>query len=150
MECVGMVLVTLIGCEQARVGNRFYYCASLSDCKECKGCKLRSVCFNLDSGSLYEIKSLRDTEHECALNESKVRVVEVEKKPFRAVVSKKLAIDGSMITFEPQVCTNLGCENYGLCHPDNVKSGDKLSVKDVIEDITCPLTDDKLTVVRLM
>ena len=145
-----MVLVTLIGCEQARVGNRFYYCASLSDCKECKTCKLRSVCFNLDNGSLYEITSLRDTEHDCELNGSKVRVVEVEKKPFRAVVPKKIAIDGSMITFEPRACDNIGCEYYKLCRPDNVKDGEKLSVKDVIEDVKCPKDDEQLTLVKLM
>ena len=91
-----MGLVTIVGETQARIGNRFYFMGPLTDCKECK---LRNVCFNMEHGSLYEVIGLRDTVHDCAIRESKVRVVEVEKKPFRAAIPKKQAM-GSSVTFE--------------------------------------------------
>ncbi len=141
-----MVLVTLVGDSQARIGNRFYFVGPSTECKECK---LRNVCFNLEPGSLYEVTGLRDTRHECVVHESEVRVVEVEKKPFRAAVPKKLAIDGSMITFESRRCDNMGCENRRLCCPWNVRDGDKLSVTDVMEDLDCP-NGESLTMVRLI
>ncbi len=141
-----MVLVTLVGDSQARLGNRFYFVGPSTECKECR---LRNVCFNLEPGALYEITGLRDTRHECALHESEVRVVEVEKKAFRAAVPKKSAIDGSMITFEARKCDNIGCENYQLCRPWNVKDGDKLSVTDVQEDLECQ-KGESLTLVKLI
>lgn len=139
------MLITLIGEAQAKVGNRFYYMGPLTECKECR---LKGVCFNLESGHLYEVTALRDTEHDCEIHESKVRVVEVEKRPTAAAVSGKKAIDGSMITFEMPKCDLIGCENYWYCHPVGIKDGMKLSITDVIGDIDCP-KDDKLALVRL-
>ena len=105
-----MVLVTLIGDAHAHIGNRFYY---LGPNDECRDCRLKNVCFNLDAGSLYEIVQLRDARHDCALREDQVRVVVVEKVPFQAAVPKKLAIDGSMITFESKACGRLDCKRWG-------------------------------------
>ena len=131
-----MVLVTLIGDSHARIGNRFYY---LGPTEECKECRLRNVCFNLDPGSLYEIVQMRDTWHDCLLREDgKVRVVVVEKVPFMAAVPKKQAIDGAAITFEPRACDNLGCPNRRYCCPVNAKEGEKRSITKVIENMDCP------------
>lgn len=140
-----MTLVTLVGDKQARIGNRFYF---NGPSLECKDCKLRNVCFNLDAGSLYEIIGLRDTKHECKLLEESVRVVEVEKISFIASVPKKFAIDGSMITFEKKECAQIGCENYKYCCPANIKGTGKFSITKIIEDLKCPL-DEKLTLVKM-
>lgn len=135
MKGFSMVLVTLIGDSHARIGNRFYY---MGPTEECKDCRLKNVCFNLEQGSLYEIVQLRDTRHDCALREDQVRVVVVEKVPFSAAVTKKLAIDGSVITFESQDCDNIGCPNHKYCRPANVADGEKRSIVDVVEPLECP------------
>jgi len=129
-----MVLITLIGESQARIGNRFYFMGPLTDCKECR---LRGVCFNLEPGSMYEVVALRDTLHDCPIHEGSVRVVEVERKPILAAVSSKHAIDGSTITFESKRCDNIGCENRIYCIPASIKDGTKLKIVDIIGDIDC-------------
>jgi len=130
-----MVLITLIGETQARIGNRFYFMGPLTECKECR---LRGVCFNLEPGSLYEVTALRDTIHECPVHEGSVRVVEVERKPILAAVGSKQAIDGSTVTFEGKRCDNLGCENRNYCIPMSIKDGTKLRIVDIIGDVECP------------
>jgi uncharacterized protein (UPF0179 family) len=130
-----MVLITLIGETQARIGNRFYFVGPLTECKECR---LRGVCFNLEPGSMYEVVGLRDTIHECPIHEGPVRVVEVERKPIAAAVSRKLAIDGSTITFEKRKCDDLGCENRIYCYPACVKDGTKLRIDSIVGDLECP------------
>lgn len=140
-----MVLVTLIGECHARIGNRFYYMGPTEECKECK---MKNICFNLEHGALYEVVQLRDTRHECSLRGDKVRVVVVEKVPFQAAIPKKLAIDGSMITFEKRGCDNLACENRRYCAPVNAKDGGKYSITKIIGDLKCPM-DEKLVLVKI-
>lgn len=140
-----MVLITLIGEAQAKTGNRFYYLGPLTECKDCR---LKGVCFNLEPGHLYEITALRDTQHDCELHESKARVVEVMKVPVPVAIQGKKAIDGSMITFEAVKCDNIGCENYIMCHPAGIKDGMKMSISDVIGDIECQI-GEKMVLVRL-
>jgi len=137
------MLLTLIGETQARIGNRFYFMGPLTECKECR---LRGVCFNMEPGSLYEIVALRDTVHDCPVHEGSVRVVEVERKPVLAVVPKKFAIDGSTVTFESRRCDNLGCENRIYCIPIGVKNGAKLRITDIVGDIECANGEDIILV----
>ena len=135
----------MVGETQAHVGDRFYYIGPQTECKECK---LKGVCFNLEAGRQYEIKSLRDTHHECEFHEGGVRVVEVEKIPTKACVPRKLAIDGSVITLGDNDCARLGCTYWNECHPVGLKAGDKLTVTDVIKKIECP-NDIDLVLVKL-
>jgi len=130
-----MVLITLIGAAQAHIGNRFYFTGPLTECKECR---LRGICFNLEPGALYEVVALRDTVHDCPVHEGSVRVVEAERRPIQAAVPKKHAIDGSTVTFESRKCRNLGCEYRAYCVPVSIKDGTKLRITDVIGDLGCP------------
>ncbi len=141
-----MVLITLIGEPTAKKGNRFYFMGPLTDCKECK---LRNVCFNLESGSLYEIIKVRDQKHDCMEREDHVRVVEVEKVPMSAALPKKQAIDGSMITFQISKCDNIGCKNYMLCHPIGAEDGRKYSITEVNKDADCPI-GEKMVFVKML
>ena len=140
-----MVLITLIGEAQARIGNRFYYLGSLTECKDCK---LKGVCFNLEPGHLYEVKTLRDAMHDCEIHESKVRAVEVIKVPVSVAVPGKKAIDGSTITFETVKCDMIGCENYSYCHPAGIKDGMKMTIADVVGDVNC-MINEKMVLVKL-
>ncbi len=134
-----MVMITLVGETQARVGNRFYYMGPQLECRECK---LRTVCFNLEAGHQYEITSVRDTHHDCDFHEGGVRVVEIMKIPTIATIPKKTAIEGSLITYEGVDCERMSCEHYGECHPIGIKSGDKLKIEKDLGEIDCPYGDD--------
>ena len=140
-----MVLITLVGEAQARTGNRFYFMGPQTDCKECR---LRGVCFNLEPGRQYEIVSVRDTHHDCEVHDGGVRVVEVEKKPTMSCVSKKVAIEGSIITFDESDCARMGCEHWPHGHPIGIKAGEKLTVTDTVGKVDCPIRDD-LVLVKL-
>jgi uncharacterized protein (UPF0179 family) len=130
-----MVIITLIGERQAKEGIVFVYKGFVSECRECK---LKTVCFNLDPGSTYRIKALRDVHHECKIHEDGVRVVEVEKLPIKVGVGQKFALEGSTITFEEIKCRNIGCDLYRLCHPVAVERGSKCKILEVHGEIDCP------------
>jgi uncharacterized protein (UPF0179 family) len=131
-----MAIVTLIGENLAKKGMEFTY---LGPIPECRDCKLRNACFNLEPGRAYRITNVRDTEHECKRHEGgKVRAVEVEKIPVEAAIPSKMAVEGSTIRFKAQECMNLGCPNYALCNPIGLKDGGKYRVKEIKRDVKCP------------
>ena len=130
-----MVIITLIGEHLAKEGSVFVYRGPLTECRECK---LKAVCFNLEQGGQYRIKATRDVKHECRMHEEGVRVVEVERLPVRVGVGQRYALEGSTITFEESRCRNLGCASYRVCHPVGVKRGTKCKVRSVLGDIECP------------
>ncbi len=130
-----MVMITLIGEHQAKKGKEFVYCGPLTECRDCH---LKTVCFNLDPGSAYRIKDLREIRHECRIHEDGVRVVEVEKIPFHCAVGSKLAIEGSTITLGETRCDNLGCDKYWLCHPPGVIRNSRHRVASIYGDVECP------------
>lgn len=141
-----MVLITLVGESQARVGGRFCFMGPQIECKECR---LRSVCFNLEQGSMYEITALRDQKHDCMLTEAPAHVVEVVKIPTESAVPRKFAIDGSVITFQIPKCEQLGCDHYWNCHPAGIADGRKCSIVGVGREIPCP-AGEKMVSVRMV
>ncbi len=130
-----MVVITLIGEHQAREGEEFVYLGPLTECRDCK---LKAVCFNLEAGGLYRIRNVREVRHDCRIHEEGVRVVEVEKEPVHCALGQKYALEGSTITFEDIRCRTLGCEHYRTCHPLGVERNMKFRVRDVNKEIACP------------
>ena len=130
-----MVVITLIGEHQARKGEMFVYRGPLTECRDCK---LKAVCFNLDAGSLYRITNVRDVKHECRIHEGGVSVVEVEKDKHRGALPMRSAIEGSTITFDVIKCDELGCENWQLCHPMGLEKNRKVRVAKVERELKCP------------
>ncbi len=131
-----MVTITLVGEKQAKEGNEFIYNGPLAECRDCK---LKQVCFNLEPGKRYIITKVRDApKHECRIHDGCARVVEVERSQVKIVVNSKNAIEGAMFSFEPKPCMNLGCEFYITCNPQGVKKEDKFKVAKIIRDIKCP------------
>jgi len=127
-------MITVIGERQAKVDGRFIYLGPLTECKECK---LKGVCFNLDAGALYRIVEVRDVKHECKVHEDGVRVIKVEKEKMEGVVGKKGALEGTTITYEVIKCDRLGCGHYRLCHPLGVDKGHKARIKKIVGDMEC-------------
>ncbi|MFQ6106966.1 MAG: UPF0179 family protein [Thermoplasmata archaeon] len=130
-----MVLVTLVGEKQVKEGNEFVYSGPLSECKDCR---LKGVCFNLEEGKRYRISSVRTLHHNCRVHEEGVRVVEVEVVPVDTAVDVKSAVEGSTITLKFPDCREIGCEHYRLCHPIGLKNRQKATIIEVIGRVDCP------------
>ena len=130
-----MVVISLIGEHQAKIGELFVYRGPLTDCRDCK---LKAVCFNLEAGGLYRITNVREVRHDCRIHEEGVRVVEVEKEKHRSALPMRSAIEGSTVTFEAMKCDELGCENWRLCHPIGVEGNLKFRVAKVDKELKCP------------
>jgi uncharacterized protein (UPF0179 family) len=128
------MLITLVGERQVKKGNEFIYLGSLTECKECK---LKGVCFNLEEGRRYKIRGIRGVSHECKIFDEGVRVVEVESAPLVIASNGKGAIEGSTITYNFQYCNELICTTYKLCHPPALKSGGKAKILKVGKDVGC-------------
>ena len=129
-------MITLIGKELAKEGLEFQYLGPLL---ECRNCKLKNVCFNLDEGKWYRITGVRDKEHDCKVHDGgKVVTVEVEELPVPLAISAKGVVEGETLTFKPVNCKEYDCEYYELCHPLGLREGTKIKVEKIVEDINCP------------
>jgi uncharacterized protein (UPF0179 family) len=131
-----MVLVTVVGETQCRVGFEFVFSGPNAECRDCK---VRNVCFHLEEGRKYRVAQVREVHHECKLHEGGVRVVEVERIPTRAAIPARSAIEGATQTYEESGCAWVGCANYRLCHPCGASAGMKLRVLSVEgAEVECP------------
>ncbi len=136
-----MSRVTLIGDRIARPGSTFVFMGPQPECRECK---LKSACLQLDKGGLYEIVKSRDIHHEggCRYHEDGVRVVEVQAALLLASVKTMLAIKGSIVEYTNLICSNHECENFYRCHPNGLERSMKVRIVDISNTLTCPLGYD--------
>lgn len=88
-------------------------------------------------GRVYEIVGLRERTFPCKLHEDGVRVVEVVGGDVPAAVPSRVALEGALITFQPQKCESLPCEYSELCEPVGLRDGDRCKVLEVDEKIKC-------------
>ena len=140
-----MALITLLGKTHAEVGSEFYFIGPLTECKDCR---LKGVCFNLEPGAKYRVTEVRSQEHEChEFYGDSVTAVVVEKIVTPAAIPKKQAM-GSSVVFESRKCDNIGCENWQFCCPSNARNGDRFSIADDLSDIKCPI-GEQLRLVKL-
>lgn len=143
-----MVTLTMVGASRAREGDSFVF---LGPVMECGSCPYGSICLSLDVGSEYYVKKARRTSHPCdAIEGGEAVVVEVEKRERAAAVDSKLAMAGSMITFSPAGCGEVGCPSYGICNPPGLDSGTKVSIEAVGGRLECPagMVRTAITVIR--
>ncbi|UCE38115.1 MAG: UPF0179 family protein [Thermoplasmata archaeon] len=129
------MVVTLVGETQAKVGITFVFRGPIPECRDCKR---KTVCFNLEEGTLYEIVSVRDKHHECNMHEGGVRVVELKKAPIETTVDSNYAIEGSMVNIEKEECLNMGCEHRKICFSLGHKSNKKYKISIVKDELKCP------------
>jgi len=141
-----MVVLTLVGDDVVKEGYLFYFMGSQPECEECK---LKAICQSLEEGTLYKVIAVRKQTHDCALTKYKVRVAEIEKVPQDVLVSKKFAIEGSLIAFQEIDCKKLDCENYSRCHPLGIKEGRKYSISALEGNAKCQI-NEKLVHAKLI
>lgn len=129
-----MALVTLIGELLAKEGEEFVYRGPNN---ECRNCRLKTVCFNLQQGRQYKITKVRDKQHNCNLHEGNVVVVEVSILPIVASIDKKLS-EGDETKVNRKECKNIGCNYFDLCENSAVQNDKTYTVKKTYEKIECP------------
>jgi uncharacterized protein (UPF0179 family) len=129
------MVVTLVGETQAKQGLHFIFLGPLPECRDCNR---KTVCFNLEEGTLYEIIGVRDKHHECNIHEGGVRVVELKKAPIETTIDSKHAIEGSTVGLEREECMNIGCDNHQACFILGTKNNKKFKVTKIIGDVNCP------------
>ncbi len=129
-------IITLIGTKLAKVGNEFNFKGAA---KECEPCKLNKTCLGLNIGSKYRIINVRNSgKHECFVHDSGVCAVEVIEAPIVMALESKKAIKGSKAAYELIPCNFSNCENFVLCRPSGLRSGDKYSIINVEGELNEP------------
>jgi len=126
----------LISEKCAKIGYKFVH---EGGAEECKNCPLRKACIeNLEEGRVYEVIGVRRKSHTCPLHGEKVVVVDVVQAAVEAAVKKRLAIEGVIISYHPIVCDE-PCRFKLICQPQGLKSGDRVKIEKLLEEIDCPL-----------
>lgn len=126
------MIVTLIGKDMAREGEVFQY---IGPVMECRDCKIKNVCFNLEEGRWYRVTRVREQENECGLHLSgKVVAVEVEPVPVPVLLPKKSAIEGATVTYHPVNCDDP--ELQELCRPYGLKPDTKVTIESIGDEVT--------------
>jgi uncharacterized protein (UPF0179 family) len=129
--------VTLIGEKQAKAGREFFYIGSLTECRDCK---VKTVCFNLESGRMYRIKEVRPTpQHECKIHEGRARAIEYEKVPLKRTAPTEV-VEASPAEYEYDGggCKQMGCDHYEKCKALRVPKGEKYKILTIGGEINCP------------
>ncbi len=130
-----MAIITLVGKDMAKEGLEFQYMGPLM---ECRGCKLKNVCFNLDEGKWYRVVKVRDKEHECRVhNDGKVVTVEVEEIPVPILVAAKTVVEGEVLEYHRVSCHHADCEDRELCMPMGLRDGTKIKVVKIVGTVEC-------------
>jgi uncharacterized protein (UPF0179 family) len=131
--------ITLIGEHIAKVGTEFVFNGGAPECRECK---LKIACLNLEPGQHYRVAEVRPKHHdECVIHEEGVRIVRVEEIQSRIAVRRRQAIEGSLITPDARSCHVLSCPNYRLCFPLGTKKAKYKVLKDA-GPVQCAIGED--------
>jgi uncharacterized protein (UPF0179 family) len=129
-----MANVTLVGEKWAVEGNEFIYLEPSSDCKDCK---VKTVCFNLQEGRRYRIKSIRETRHPCKVHDAGVVAVEFEELPVKVAMEANKVMEGVVVTFSTNGCQNTACMHRRLCSQNFIKSDQKVKILTLCGELDC-------------
>ena len=124
-----MAKVTLIGERLAEVGTEFVYGGESS---ACEGCPYRGQCLNLEEGRRYRVASVRDSGTlECAVHDTGVTAVEVERASVLANVDSNAAYAGSKATL-PGPCPYTECPSHEFCEPAGADFDEEYQITEVV------------------
>jgi uncharacterized protein len=119
-------MITLIGKNIAEKGLKFMHYGAASQCKHCR---FKTTCIDsLESGRIYKIKEVKNTEHPCLIHDgNKVKVVDVDRSLIKVLLDSKRAFEGSKIVFTPPECDQ-ECSLSDLCFPEGLYIEDKCKI----------------------
>ena len=129
-----MANVTLVGERWAEVGREFVY---LGPNSECRGCNVRTVCFNLREGGRYRIQSLRDTKHPCKVHDSGVVAVEFEELPVQLSLDAGKAMEGAVVTYLGIDCRNNACPHHRVCSQGFIGKNSRVKILSKSDELDC-------------
>ncbi|MEM3832805.1 MAG: UPF0179 family protein [Thermoprotei archaeon] len=124
---MGKKIITLVGPGMARIGEKFIFTGPVD---ECRNCKLFSACAGnsqLEVGRIYEILKIRPMKHKCLISEDGVVAVEVAEATITLMIPAKYAVEGLIITFQPQPVSS-ELQPADLFKPEGLKPGDKIKI----------------------
>jgi hypothetical protein len=125
--------ITLIGSRLAREGLEFIFKGEMPECKKCR---LKNTCLNLEPGRRYRIERVRSNDiHECFLHDNGVLAVDVSRAPILTTIESRKAVGGAKIGYELPKCDKKDCSMYTTCHPEGLSRGDKCKIVDVLESL---------------
>lgn len=125
--------ITVIGQKLAKEGNEFYF---VGEMEECKNCKVRSTCLNLEADRRYRVKEIRsDKLLSCALHDEGVIAVFVEPAPILTLIDAKKAIQGAQLTYEPIKSSSGDKEYQSMINPEGLVKGDKCTIYSLGETV---------------
>lgn len=127
-----MAEITLLAHDQARPGFEFVY---LGGGPVCRTCPYRHACLTLDPGRRYEVKSVRNVRHPCALQETEANVVEVAPVARSLLVESPSAIVGSTVEVGRYPCGRLDCPNWSICAGPSLPPKQRFTVVRVQETL---------------
>ncbi|MEM4308111.1 MAG: UPF0179 family protein [Thermoplasmata archaeon] len=132
-----MSIITAVGSNQAKEGYVFVYAGPVNECRDCR---YKNACINLEKGKAYTITAVRkDKTHECKVHERTITIVEVEKVPIERCIPSSKAIEGSLVTLEQNPCKELDCEHYRKCNPLLNEPNEKYRIMSIVGDAGCRL-----------
>ena len=122
--------ITLIGSRLAKEGLEFIFKGEMPECKKCR---LKNTCLNLEPGRRYRIERIRSKDiHECFLHDSGVLAVDVSRAPILTTMESRKAVDGAKIMYEPPKCGKRECVVYDICRPEGLL---KSKIVEVLESL---------------
>ena len=130
-------LVTLVGVKQAKIDFTFINEGPLKDCEECA--LLKTCVEKLEPERVYTVTGVRKKAFPCKVHEGGVQVVEVAERDAEASIEEKLAIQDCILTFQPQECREVDCENCTACSTSGLRRGDRCRVIEIKGRIKCQL-----------
>ncbi len=120
--------ITLIGEHIAKAGMSFIFNGGAPECRDCR---LKVACLNLEPGQRYTVVEVRPKHHdECAVHDGGVRVVRVEEKSHFIAVRRRQALVGSIISPDQRTCIHVGCPSYRLCFPAGYRRPKQKVIRD--------------------
>ncbi|NHJ02084.1 MAG: UPF0179 family protein [Candidatus Heimdallarchaeota archaeon] len=126
-----LLKVTLLGVKQSVKGNKFIF---MGETEECPSCRLQGACLKLEKNRVYEVASVRDTIHSCAVFEEGVRTVEIFEPMYIISTGAKLAVESAIFTFTPRECDLMDCPHFNHhCLPPYLKEGEKFKIIQVFD-----------------
>lgn len=127
--------ITIVGLKQAKEGFLFLHEGPL---KECEGCSLFKVCMmSLEPKRVYKVVEVREKIFPCKFHEEGARVVKVVEPDLQVAIESRYVFPQGIITYTPQDCLEVDCENYRYCVPQGLTAGDKGKIVEIIDPVQC-------------
>ena len=76
--------------------------------------------------------------------------MEVEEAILEAAIRPELAIEGAVIKFQPQTCSEVCCQYYERCLPATLKADDSCKVVKTGKGFKCLKSERRLVEVSLL